>query len=289
MKQKKGKSTVYYNVDLTKPYTIRNIHYEIADTNIRKLFYFDSVDCVIDRGKPYDEHTLSTERSRFERYIKDRGFYSFSADNIFFRIDSTVGNKQVDIYYVIRNFPRADANGQISYVSYPIYKVKDIFIYPDYVPKEALEGGQEYLSRLDTVNYKGYYFVSTKEKPSINYDLIIQNLYLKPGTMYNITNTEQSQGHLLSLKVYRLVNILYNDTKNEVSSTAQTLDLDCNIQLTTLNQQSYRVELEGTNSSGNLGGALNLVYQHKNLFHGADQFSMTLKGAYEAYSQKDRT
>ena len=32
--------------------------------------------------------------------------------------------------------------------------------------------------------------------------------------------------------------------------------LNCNIQLTLLSQQSYKVELEGTNSAGNLGGAL---------------------------------
>ena len=58
--------------------------------------------------------------------------------------------------------------------------------------------------------------------------------------------------------------------------------LNCNIQLTLLTQQSYKVELEGTNSAGYFGGAVNLIYQHKNLFHGAELFSMKLKGAYEA-------
>jgi hypothetical protein len=57
--------------------------------------------------------------------------------------------------------------------------------------------------------------------------------------------------------------------------------LDCIIQLTPMNQQSFSVELEGTNSAGNLGGALNFIYQHKNLFHGAEQFNTKLKGAYE--------
>jgi hypothetical protein len=47
------------------------------------------------------------------------------------------------------------------------------------------------------------------------------------------------------------------------------------------------VELEGTNTAGNFGGALNLVYQHKNLFHGAEQFNMKLKGAFEAMTQKN--
>ncbi len=283
----KRKSTVYYNVDLSKPYTIRNIHYEIADSNIQILFYVDSVNCILARGKPYDVDVLQAERKRFERNIKDKGFYAFSADNIFFRVDSTVGNRQVDIYYVIRNFPKAGENGKISYVPYSVYKINNIYIYPDYIPREAIEGGEAYLSKLDTVNYRGFNFISYKKRPSIKYDLIIQNLYMYPGKFYGITNTEQTQAHLLSLKVFRLVNILYNDTAKSENSKDPALLLNCNIQLTMLNQQSYRIELEGTNSAGNLGGALNLVYQHKNLFHGADLFSMTLKGAYEAYSQQN--
>jgi hypothetical protein len=45
------------------------------------------------------------------------------------------------------------------------------------------------------------------------------------------------------------------------------------------------VELEGTNSGGNLGGALNFIYQNKNLLRGAEQFNMKLTGAYETFSR----
>jgi outer membrane protein assembly factor BamA len=281
------KSDVYYNIDLLPAYTIRNLHYEIADSNIKKLCFFDSVNCVIIRGKPYDVDVLQAERSRFERFIKDHGFYAFSGEHINFRVDSTVGNRQVDIYYCVKNFTKIDAYNRISVVPHSVYKVKNIYIYPNFVPKEALEGGEAYIKSLDTINYRGYYFISAKGKPEIKYDLIIQSLYLRPGSIFNITNTEQSQAHLLTLKVYRLVNIYYNDSKEPESPKDSVLNIDCNIQLTLLRQQSYKVELEGTNSAGNLGGALNLIYQHKNLLHGAELFSMKLKGAYEAYSQPD--
>jgi outer membrane protein assembly factor BamA len=58
--------------------------------------------------------------------------------------------------------------------------------------------------------------------------------------------------------------------------------------LTLLTPQSYKIELEGTHSSGNIGGAVSLVYQHKNLFHGAELFSTSLRGAYEAVKQATR-
>ena len=146
------------------------------------------------------------------------------------------------------------------------YRIKDVFIYPDFVPKDVLEGGDEYLKSLDTVNYNGYYFVSRNEKPQLKYDLILQSLYLKPGSIYNITNTEQTQNHLMTLKAYRLVNIFFEDGKSPDVDPGSDMYLNCHIQLTLLSQMSFNVELEGTNTTGNLGGALNLVYLHKTCF-----------------------
>ncbi len=283
------KSDVFYNVDLLRPYTIRNLTYEIADSNIKKLCYFDSVNCVIVRGKPYDVDVLQAERTRFERFIRDHGFYGFSNDYISFKVDSTVGNRQVDIKYIVRNFTKLDSYNRISSGPFAVYTVKNVYIYPDFVPKEALEGGDAYLKSLDTTFYKGYYFITSKKSQEVKYDLIIRSLYLKSGSVYNVTSTEETQAHMLALKIYRLVNINYNDAKENESLQGLELKLNCNIQLTLLSQQSYKIELEGTNSAGNLGGALNLIYQHKNLFHGAELFSTKLKGAYAAYSQPGST
>lgn len=282
----KQKTDVYYKVDLPPPYTIRNIYNEIADTNIKKLYLFDSTNCLIERGKPYDVDVLQAERSRFERFVKDHGFYAFSGDHIYFRVDSTVGHRLVDIWYCVKKFTKIDEFNRVSLVQHPIYKVRNIYIYPDFIPKEALEGGAAYLKSLDTTSYKGYYFVSSEKKPSVKYDLILQSLYLKPGATYNFTNTEQSQSHLLTLKVYRLVNIYYNEPAGLTLPKGSPLPLNCNVQLTPLSRQSYKIELEGTNSAGNIGGAVNLIYQNKNLFHGAQLFSFKLKAALEALTQQ---
>ena len=283
----KRKTKVYYNVDLLSPYLIRNIYYNIADTTIQKIFYFDSINCLIVRGKPYDVDVLLAERSRFERFVRDMGFYNFSSDHIFFEIDSTIGDKEVNVYYGIKKYTALDESNDPIITDHPVYRVRDVYIYPDYVPRDALEGGEEYLRSLDTINYRGYYFVTRKNKPEIRYDLIIQSLYLKPGATYNLTNTERSQSHLLTLKTYRLVNIIYNELLVPRDSLQAELLLDCNIQLTLLSQQSFRIEVEGTNSAGYFGGALNLVYQHKNIFRGAELLNLRLRGAYEAIRREN--
>lgn len=281
------KSDVFYNVDLKRPYTIRKLSFEIADSTIRKYFFFDSVNCVIQRGKPYDVDVLQAERTRFERFIRDNGFYGFSSDYIWFGIDSTVGNRQVDITYNIKPFTRLDANNRMTTGPFAVYNIKNVYLYPDFDQKDALELGETYYKNMDTTMYRGYYFITSKKNPDVKYDLIIQSLYLKSNARYSVTSTEQTQSHLMALKIYRLVNISYNDSKgNEEGETE--LMLECNIQLTLLSQQSYKIEIEGTNSAGNLGGALNLIYQHRNLLHGAELFSTKLKGAYSAYTQPNK-
>lgn len=288
LKTEDRRTKVFYNVELLPPYTIRNLHYDITDTLIRTYFYFDSVNCVIERGEPYDVDVLQQERSRFEHFIRDQGFYAFSSDYISFGVDSTVGNRQVDIYYNIRNPLAADNFNKVTMLPHHIYQIKKIYIYPDFDPGAALQQGEAYFQKLDTVLYNGYYFVTSAEKPSIRYDLILQTLYLRPGADFNLTNTNQTRSHLMSLKVYRLVNINYDEADVPGDQMELRRSLNCNIMLTLLTPQSYRIELEGTHSDGNLGGAVNLVYQHKNLFHGAELFSTTLRGSYEAIKQTTR-
>jgi hypothetical protein len=283
------KSKVIYNIDLKTPYTIRNIYYEIADTGLTKLVWFDSINCLIERGKPYDVDVLQAEQSRLERSIRDMGFYNFSGDDIYFHPDSTIGNRQVNIYYGIKKYKIIGADNNPIFVPHSPYTIRNIYIYPDYIPKDVLAGGEAYQKSLDTVSYNGYNFITNLKKPSIKYDVIIQTLYIKPGATYNVSNSEQSQRHLLSLnktyRTYRLVKISYVEPEETASLTGGEKMLDCTIQLTPYSRQSFSIELEGTNSGGNLGGALNYIYQNKNLLHGAEQFNLKLKSAYATFSQ----
>jgi outer membrane protein assembly factor BamA len=283
------RTKVYYNIDAQPAYTIRNLTYEISDTGLTKIVYFDSVNCLIVRRKPYDADILQAERARLVRSIQDMGYYSFSTENIDFRIDSTIGNRKVDIYYRVKKFQRFDTNNNPVLVPSSQYQVKNVYIYPDYSPKDVLAGGEAYQRSLDTIKYNGFYFITDLKRPTINYDVIIQALYVKPGAVFNVSNSERSQTHLMSFKNYRLVNIRYNDNDPGISMSGELRYLDCIIYLTLMSRQSFSVELEGTNSGGNLGGALNFVYQNKNLLHGAEQFNLKLKGAYEAFSQTDST
>jgi len=279
----KKRSKVWFNIKITEPYVVRKVIYEVEDPGLLQLIYFDSINSNITRHKPFSQDDLLSERSRLERFIRDKGFYNFSSDFIRFRVDTTVGDRKVDVYYVVASAQEPDPVSGRKAVPHSQYQIRNVYIYPEYSPGDALSSGERYFSSLDTVLYKGFYFIAPPGKPRIKYDLLLQSLYIMPGNTFNISSTERSHKHISSLKTYRLVNISFNEPRPFAPSDGQRY-IDGIVQLTPFAQQSYSFGLEGTNSGGNLGAALNLMYQHKNLFHGAQQFNLKLKGSYETLS-----
>jgi len=280
------RTDVNYEVLAKEPYRIRKVIYDIKDDNVRRLFFLDTINCLIKTGEIYDVDVLQAERIRLERLIKDMGFYSFSRDNIYFEVDSAVGRKQVDIFYEVRKFLAYNDGNRIVESEHRRYRINNVYIYSGWDPKAALDEGDNYLSRQDTTFLDDFHFIKDMERHSVKPGVILQSLYIKPGDLYQVTNMERSQDHLNSLQSFRLVSIRYSEPEYVQDWAYDELPLNCVVRLTPVTLQEFRVELEGTNSAGNLGGAINLVYQHKNLFRGAERLNIKLKGAYETLSEK---
>ncbi|MBS0011872.1 MAG: BamA/TamA family outer membrane protein, partial [Bacteroidales bacterium] len=282
----KQKTDILYRVMAKKPYRLRRVIYEVEDENVRKLFFMDTINCLIKKGEIYDVDVLQQERVRLERFIKDMGFYSFSRDHIYFEVDSTVGNRQVDIYYQVRKFLTYNDGSRIIESPHKRYRINNIYIYTAFNPKKSLDEGDAYLRRQDTTYIDGFYFLNDGERHPVNPGVIMQSIYIKPGDLFQVSNMERSQDHLNSLQAFRLVSIRYAEPGQVPGWERDELPLDCIVRLTPVTFQEFRVELEGTNSAGNIGGAVNFVYQHKNLFRGAERLNIKLKGAYETLSEQ---
>ena len=283
---RKKRANITYDIETDLPYRVGRINYFVEDSTVAKFIYMDTLNCIFKPVNIYNVDRLQQERLRVERLVKDMGYFGFSRDNISFRVDSTAGNRRVDIEYHISQAERLAPNRRIEKTDHRRYRLNRIFIYPDFDTKAALDSRDDYFSRLDTTFYNGYYFVSGSELPPVKYDVIIQSLYLKPGDLFQVTNTERTQEHLSALEAYGRVNIRYAETSSQQMNQRGELFLDCVVQVTPVTRQAYRVELEGTNSAGNLGGAVNLIYQHRNLLRGSEQLNIKLKGSYEALEER---
>jgi outer membrane protein assembly factor BamA len=248
----------------------------------------DTVNSFIEKGDRFDINVLEKERKRISEYLKNQGYYDFSKKYIFFQADTTVPGQKVNLTIEIKKY-RIRKNGTVvKKTVHPKYKINKIFVVTDYNKEEVLKNKEKFYQTLDTVRYDSLYFLYHDEL-SIKPGVIAQSVYVNQHSVYNNNDVEKTYQHLSSLQILRLVNILFtkkNDTVADADSALRFKNLNCTIRLTPALSQSYTVNIEGTNSSGDIGMAGNLIYKHRNLFHGAEVFNFRIRGGIEAVKER---
>jgi outer membrane protein assembly factor BamA len=281
---KTKKAKIIYNLELHEPYLISDVKYKFEDDSLEKYILPDTTSCLLKRNNNFDVDVLSAERERIEKYMKNKGFFNFSKEYIFYQADSSNKSHKVNVTLVIKKYRQFYEDGTIKEMNHPKYKVGKVTINTDYNSHDALVNIDDYVTEQDTVLIDSIYLLyqgKEKVKPGI----ILSSNFIIPGELYNLNNINQSYRNLSSLHIFRLVTIDFKEPEGQEDLSLR--QLECNIQLSPFIAQSYAIELEGTNSSGNIGGGASINYQHRNLFRGAENFDMRLKGAIETIKQSN--
>jgi hypothetical protein len=282
----KKKAKVIYTLDLQEPYRINSIKYRFEDTTVMKFILADTLNSLLKTGDNFDVDVLSAERDRIEKILKDRGFYNFAKEYIFYQADSSKKFHKVDVNLVVKKYRQLNVNGSFTEIPHPKYRIGNVYIITCFDAKEALANPDEFKAKLDTIVIDGI-TILFDDKQNVKPGVVISSNFILPSEYYKLSNVSQSYRNLSSLQLFRLVTIDFTEPENQEDKQERTLD--CTIQLTPFVLQSYSIELEGTNSSGNIGGGGNLVYQHRNLFMGAENFDMRFKGALETIKENTST
>ncbi|MGQ8336519.1 translocation and assembly module lipoprotein TamL [Sunxiuqinia sp. A32] len=271
--ERKQKVNVKYIIEAGIPYRIRNYSYKILDPQLRPLLMADTVNQIIGKGDIFDVDVLNAERERLTSYFKDHGYYNFTTDHIQYVADSTLRNHQVDLELEILD---NDLENEFdSIVSHKKYQFRNYLVNPDFVPPQLSNRRQLKNDTLAVDNYRFFFHDELRYKP-----IVFKNLNRMPdSTYYSLRNVEKTYRALTQLRQFKVVNINFTELDSMVDENTGLLD--ANFQLSALPRQGFSVDLEGTNSSGNLGVAGNLNYQHRNLYKGAEIFNLNLKGAVE--------
>lgn len=257
IQQQKGHNTrlIYYITPGTR-YTVRNLEKQIQDTAIDSLLSTTENESYLSEGMDFDLNVLQSERSRINSLLQNRGYYRFNNEYIHYEADTTVGNQQVDLLMQLRPY-RVVNNDTIPHNVFRIGEVS--------FPVDENAG-----TRL-------------KIRPKVLYGAN----ELKTGDPYSEDKVQKTYSRLMRLGSVMGANIRFEPDKED-----STL-LHTNIVLAPGKPNSVNLELEGTNSAGDFGAAVSTSYQNRNLFHGGELFSITLRGAYEAikglngYSDQD--
>ena len=279
---------VSYKVQFNQPYILNNIRFNLLDTALQSLISADTGKTMLKQGDNYSVETLNEERARIERDLKNHGFYTFQRTNVNFEADSMVGNKKIDLKVEISPRQVKIPGNGMKTESFRKYQLRNVYFFVDFSPADALRSPAAYYNNLDTTLYHDFYFIQKNKKSVLDYDVILRGSYINSGDLYNLKNVELTRRHLAGLNVINHVDIFFTPVEMKSGSLSELPLLDCHIQITPNKLQSYAVELEGTNSSGNFGASVNLVYQHRNLMKKAEVLNMKLKYAFEALPQEEK-
>ena len=275
---KKRKAKVVYHVSPNLPYTIKDISYFFQDGNLSSLVLPDTGSNSFRSGELFDVDVLLEEMGRIEKVLRDSGYYSFNKDFVYYEVDSSLKNNSVSITLGIKNFPERDELGNLIQTKHPVYTIRNVYLETDHDMMASRREGEVSSRQRDTIYYDSIYVIS-EGKPNIRPGVVTQKNYIIPGQLFDASDMQRTYRNLSSLSASKMVDIRFREVMGE------TPMLDCDIRIAPATLQSYSIKLEGTNSGGNIGAAVNLGYRHRNLFGGSEQFDLSFMFARESLSE----
>lgn len=243
----KGKKLkAIYTLHPGNPYRINRVRYDIADERIKRILALDKPQNAIrglQSGSRFTVDRLDEERNRITKLLLDSGFYKFHKDFIVFEADSARNN--TDINLVVRLL-KYRANSDAPETNHPRYFIRDVKF------SSSEESGIHL--RPKTLEY---------------------NTAIKAGEPFSAAHLQTTYNNFARLQAVRYTNIKFKELPD-------TTLLDCDIQLSHNKPHTLSFQPEGTNTAGDLGAAVSLTYENRNLFRGSEVLRVQLRGAFEA-------
>jgi outer membrane protein assembly factor BamA len=254
---------IQYNVAIHSPYRINGITVKNGSTALIEAIRSTMGKTILAAGDQYDLVKLKQERERIDVSLKEKGYFYFSPDFIDFQADSTTGNRTVDLSLQVKS--------DIPIEATRVYTIGNIYIYSGY----SLTRDSVTISVVDTVKVGGCYYIDIDKK--FDPDVIARSIFFRKGTVYNRDDHDITLNRLMNLGVFKFVNIQFID-----ADSAGIPRLEIHIYLTPLSIKNIRFELQGVSKSNNLAGPVfNSSYRNRNLFGGAELFTLSTEIGFE--------
>ena len=240
---KKGrKVNAYYVLHPNEPYFVSDFDTEIRDSVIARLLADRKMQIRI--GQRFSVDALNSERSEITSFLQDRGYFRFHKEYITYKARRHDEDKQVDVKLIVHPYYTAEGKDTL-HAHYDIRNIE----YESGAPNDSV------------IHLRRH--------------VLEENTFIEKGKPYSASALQNTYNHFGRLGAVRYTNINFEPVPD-------TSLLDTRIQIQTNKPSTISFQPEGTNTAGDLGAAASLTYQNRNLFKGAETFSVQLRGAYEA-------
>lgn len=253
---------------------ISSVRYEFPDSAVRDVVMAHSSKFVATPGNPLARELLEGQQTLITDALRDRGYFNFSRDCITFVADTTEDSTDADLLVKISAPKSSHRKPEEIYSKYIIRNVTVITdadaINPDH-PGAAIA--------TDSALYKGIRILYTGRRylrPSV----VADNCFINPGEIYTQKDVERTYRAFSRFSILKFINISFVPA----GAVGDKGLLDAYVMLTPGKSQTVSLELEGTNSNGDLGVAVGVSYSHRNIGKGSETFTGKVRGSYEAIS-----
>lgn len=264
MQVKDRKVNLTYNIVANEPYTIAS--YDVYFQHPELMSVAQTFSSEVRSGMQFDADMLNQERQRVASAMRRRGYYYFDADCIKFTVDSTVGNRQVDV--VMRLDSRVEEmSAEEKEKLFRQYYISRVCFHMDYDPRRIPEDEE-----ICTDEEEGYVFTWVGDK-MLRDKMLKRICPIRPGARFNEHSVERTYARLNRLAPVKFVDVSFLPVSEN--------EFECHIALARNKLNSFSAEVEGTYSAGDWGIAAGVGYANRNLFHGAEELSVDARASYE--------
>jgi outer membrane protein assembly factor BamA len=282
---KRKRMNVTYHLHPGAPHTIASVAYEVEDPELATIILPDSVDWPVKPEGLLDRNVLDAQRTMIVEKMRNSGYFAFTKEYIGFIADTVAGSKAVDLTMVVHNPKIKTTEGETTATDNRLtqrlrhrrYAYNKVMVVTDFSPGN--DAGTYNFAGRDTVNCNGINILYGADR-YLTPKAIAEQCFIAPGESYSSTGIDRTYEALNRLSILRYVNIV---TRPAGSTDDEEL-LDAYILLSPTTKMGVTLELEGTNSEGDLGVGGGVTYQHRNLAHGGEILTAKLRGSYESLS-----
>ena len=267
---KHQKAEVSYIIAQGAPYTIKQIVYQINDSVLLSYIHSISQDSYLKVGENFNTDKMDYERTRITKYLLNNGYHFFNKEFIYFRIDSALGSRQVNVILGIQNYKVKDVlTDSIVEVKHRQYEIKEVDVVVDYDSKDGVESVIQRYQKVAFDEIDFYY----KKKLRYHLKMLHDAVLINEGELYNKETIEATYRKFSGLGIFKSVSVQF-DTLND--------GLQARILLEPMKSQTFNVSSDGLHNNGLYGIEGSMTYAHKNVFGGAERLQISFSGGLEA-------
>lgn len=219
-------------------------------------------------GDLFDRNNLDAERAALTDRLRRKGYYAFAKEHVTFTADTAAGSYDVDLTVEIHRPVVRTPISVDTLKRHMLYRLRQVW----YVTDNN--------SPTDTVEISPGIYCVYGSKPYLTPGVLTGRSFLMPGQIYSSVNVDRTYESFSRLGILRSIQI-------EMRPAGEIGDeklIDAYVMLSRNKTQGVTLEVEGTNSEGDLGFGVGVSYEHRNVSHASNTLTAKARVNYESLS-----